>query len=642
MNVSQNDLTSSGKTSPQPLLTSPYGATLRDFVIRFANTNGTGSASANLLFAKGLFRLGYPVGLKNIFPSNIQGMPTWFEVRLNEKGYTGRRDQFADLTVAMNPQTMRQDIENTTKNGLVLVDSSGQSPLYKKNPTSCELILVPCSDIALEHFTNPKTRALFANMIYVGALTEFFNLPESIYHTLIQETLSKSAEANINAFNLGRQYMVQNYSQRLKLFELTRENKNHPDSILITGNEAMALGCVVAGATIGAWYPITPSTSLMQSFAEFTEILRPKCNEEHGDEKEKPLPLAMIQAEDEIASIGMVLGASWMGARAFTATSGPGLSLMNEFLGFAYYAEIPTVLFDIQRNGPSTGMPTRTQQSDLLLAAHASHGDTEHILLFPSSMEECYDFAKLSFDLAERFQTPVIVMGELETGMNTFKALPFKLPDPKSIDRGKRVLKKEEIHSSQKDRKYFRYMDYDGDGIAARSFPGTDSALSYFTRGSGHDAFGRYTEDSKAYSDNLARIKRKFYQNLDLLPTSEVFYQKESKFCLVYIGSTQEIIPELLELLQTEFQLTPSLLRLRAFPFNNQELKDLAKKYSGLIVIEQNRDAQLTQLIVTSVPQIAGITELIPLCFFDGEPLKARQVALAVHDAVAQRTETRL
>ncbi|MDA8134700.1 MAG: 2-oxoacid:acceptor oxidoreductase subunit alpha, partial [Desulfobacteraceae bacterium] len=484
---------------------------VNDFVIRFANVNGSGSASANALFAKSVFRLGVPVSPKNIFPSNIQGLPTWYEVRINEKGNLGRRGGY-DVVVAMNGQTLKKDYEGLAPAGYFMYDSARQLPAdFARDDIT--LIDMPLTQICNREFEDPKLRQLLKNIVYVGALAHLFDMEFSVLTDSILSQYKKKpklGEPNIKALELGFEYAATHFQDTCQL-KVKRSNPltRH---ILMDGNTATALGAVYGGATVAGWYPITPSTSVIEAFDRFTGQYR---RDESGKKK-----VAILQAEDELTALGIALGASWNGARAFTATSGPGISLMNEFLGLAYFAEIPVVLIDVQRTGPSTGMPTRTQQSDILLCAYASHGDTRHVLLFPCDPKECFDMTADAFDLAERLQTPVILMSDLDLGMNDHVCLPPEWDDARTYDRGK-VLDGNQLESLTE--KWGRYMDKDGDGICYRTYPGTHPKLgSYFTRGSSHDEFSAYTEDSDTYQRIMLRLCKKWQTAKGLVPKPEI------------------------------------------------------------------------------------------------------------------------
>ena len=472
---------------------------VNDFVIRFANVNGTGSASANFLFTKAIFRMGIPVTPKNIFPSNIQGLPTWYEVRVSEKGYLGRREGI-DLMVAVNPQSMLSDVNAVKKGGYFLYDSSKTlHSQYIRNDIN--YIGIPLMQMCNEAYTDARQRQLFKNIVYVGALIALLDIEFSVFEGLLAEQFKgkeKLIPSNVKALQLGIDYVKANFKYPL---DIRVERRNLvKDWILMEGNAACGLGAVYAGATFAAWYPITPSTSVVEGFSEFAAEFR-------TDKVTGKKNVAIVQAEDELAAIGMAIGANWNGARSFTATSGPGLSLMNEFLGLAYFAEIPVVLVDVQRTGPSTGMPTRTQQSDVLEAAYASHGDTKHVLIFPSTPKECFEMTADSFDLAEELQTPVIIMTDLDLGMNDHMSPPLNWDDKREYKRGK-VLDAEML---EKIEKFGRYLDVDKDGITYRTIPGTHpSKGSFFTRGTSRDEYAVYTEDSGSYQRNMDRLIRKW------------------------------------------------------------------------------------------------------------------------------------
>src|SRR5215471_8703165 len=494
--------TQEGPSLPQPLLDPDVAAPLEkpvrvnDFALKLANVNGTGSASANGLLMQAIFRMGIPVSGKNLFPSNIQGLPTWYEIRVNKNAYTARALDY-DLMVAINAQTYERDIRELREGGYLLYDSTWPlDPSLRRN--DIHILGAPLAQMCNESFQDPRERVLMKNIAYAGSLVAVLNIDMDIVEELLDEKFAgKKAlrESNRRALRLGFDYAVEHFAPlpfRLEKMEANR------DKILIDGNTATALGCIYAGATVAAWYPITPSTSVMEAFKEFCE--RYRRDPETGKNN-----YAILQAEDELAAIGMVIGASWAGARTFTSTSGPGISLMNELLGLAYYAEIPAVIMDIQRVGPSTGMPTRTQQGDLLECAYASHGDTKHILLFPSNPNECFEFAVKAFDLAERFQTPVFMLSDLDIGMNDWVVPRLMWDDSYQPDRG-RVLSAEQIGELTK---FLRYTGEDENHVAARSLPGVHPKGAFFTRGSGHTKFGDYTEMPDDYQEVLDRLLRK-------------------------------------------------------------------------------------------------------------------------------------
>ena len=578
-----------------------------EFVIKFANVNGSGSASANQLFAKGVFRSGTPVSPKNIFPSNIQGLPTWFEVRASEKGYLGRREG-VDIMVAMNPQSYEGDIKEINPGGYLLYDSS-----WKRNfdRTDINIIEVPLTNLCIEEFSNPKQRLLFKNIVYVGVLSYLLDIEMKIYETLIEEQFKgkeKLISPNIKALNLGHKFAKENLKNRfaIKVEKSTKTN----GKILTSGNEAAGLGCVYGGATLCSWYPITPSTSLAEAFTDYSEKLR-------IDTKTNKNKYAIIQAEDELAAIGIAIGANWNGARAFTATSGPGISLMSEFLGLAYFAEVPLVLFDIQRGGPSTGMPTRTQQSDILSCAYASHGDTKHVLLIPANPNECFEFAAVAFDLADRIQTPVIVISDLDLGMNDWTCHEFEWDDERVFDRGKVLHKKdlEEIES------FGRYLDVDGDGIPYRTYPGTHPDKgAFFTRGTSHDEYAKYTEDGVVNAKNMSRLLKKYQTASELVPSP--FFNQEtnsSQFGVIYYGSTEASMQEALDQMNAE-GIVLDAMRVRAFPFN-LEVWEFIEDHDLLFIVEQNRDGQMRTLIMAEGGIIPD--KLVSILCFDGQPITA-------------------
>jgi len=577
------------------------------FVIKFANVNGSGSASANQLFAKGIFRSGITVSPKNIFPSNIQGLPTWFEVRVSEKGYQGRRES-VDIMVAMNPQSYNQDVQEINPGGYILYDSSWKRDFGR---TDINVIEIPLTKICLKEFADSKQRFLFKNIVYVGALSSLLGIDKNIYEVLIEEQFKgkeKLIEPNVKALGLGFNYAEENLRDRCAI---KVEKSNKTDGMILTsGNDASGLGCIYGGATVCTWYPITPSTSLAESFTSYCEELRI----EPKSDKNK---FAIIQAEDELAAIGMAIGANWNGARGFTATSGPGISLMSEFIGLAYFAEVPLVIFDIQRGGPSTGMPTRTQQSDVLTCAYASHGDTKHVLLMPSTPKECFDFAVEAFDLADRLQTPIIVLSDLDLGMNDWTTPELKWDDSREYDRGK-VLSKADLENLDT---YGRYLDVDGDGIPYRTYPGTHpNKGAYFTRGTSHDENARYTEDGKVNAKNLSRLLKKYQTASELVPRPEFRQDSNlSSIGVIYFGSTDASMKETLDLLQEE-GIVLDAMRLRAFPFN-LEVWEFIEDHDLLFIVEQNRDGQMRTLIMAE----GGIVpdKLVSILCFDGSPITA-------------------
>lgn len=578
-----------------------------EFVIKFANVNGSGSASANQMFAKGIFRSGVPVSPKNIFPSNIQGLPTWFEVRISEKGYLGRTEG-VDIAVAMNPQSYNEDLREINSGGYLIYDSSWKRDFKR---TDINIIEIPLTKLCVEEFTNPKTRLLFKNIVYVGALSYLLGMDKEIYETLIAEQFKgkdKLIAPNIKALNIGYDYASGNLKGSCEI--KVNKSEKTKGMILTSGNDASGLGCVYGGATVCSWYPITPSTSLAEAFTDYSEKLRI----EENTNKNK---YAIIQAEDELAAVGMAIGANWNGARAFTATSGPGISLMSEFLGLAYFAEVPLVVFDIQRGGPSTGMPTRTQQSDVLSCAYASHGDTKHVLLIPSNPKECFEFAAEAFDLADRIQTPVIVLSDLDLGMNDWSCPEFEWDDSKTYDKGK-VLYAKDLEEIEK---FGRYLDVDGDGIPYRTYPGAHSEKgAYFNRGTSHDEYARYTEDGVVNARNLSRLLKKYQTASDMVP-SPIFNQEtnSSPTGVIYFGSTEASMQEALDKLHEE-GIVLDAMRIRAFPFN-LEVWEFIEDHDLLFIVEQNRDGQMRTLVMAEGGIIPD--KLVSILCFDGQPITA-------------------
>ncbi len=598
----------------------PMNTRSNDFVIKIANVNGTGSASANGLLMKAIFRMGIPVVGKNFFPSNIQGLPTWFEIRVSREGYLARSGR-VDIMVAMNAQTYARDLADVSPGGYLLYDSTWprDKQLTRDDVT---LIGIPLAQMVNEQFENIRARILMKNVCYLGALAALLDLDMRVLEELLKETFAdkqKLVAGNLKAIELGYQYAKQHCDCPLPLrLEPMNATAGH---IMVDGNTLAALGCVYAGATVGAWYPITPSTSLMDAFKEFCE--RYRVDPETGKQR-----YCIVQAEDELAAIGMVLGAGWNGARAFTPTSGPGLSLMNEFIGFAYYAEIPAVIFDVQRVGPSTGMPTRTQQADLLFAAYASHGDTRHVLLFPADPAECFHMAVAAFDLAERLQTPVMVLSDLDIGMNDWMVPKLSWDEDYVPDRGK-VYSQEQLRDM---RVFHRYTDSDGDGIAYRSLPGVHPGGAYFTRGSGHNRRGAYTEDADEYQDVLDRLRHKHDTAKALVPAPVVHSKKGVKTGIVSIGSCDAAVREALDILAREGT-EVNYLRVRGFPFN-REVEEFVERHEHLFVVEQNRDAQLKALLLleTNVER----RKLTSILHYGGMPMDSRCIVSGISEALAK------
>lgn len=595
-------------------------ATVNDVVIKIATVNGTGSASANGLLRKSIFRMGVPVVGKNYFPSNIQGLPTWYEIRVTGDGYQSRSNR-VDVMVAMNAQTYVQDMADVASGGWLIYDSTWpRSQLLNREDIT--VIGIPFSRLCNEHFDGARARILMKNIAYVGAVAALLDIDLEIITALLEETFAAKAhmiESNIEAIRLGFDYARENVdcplSMRVKAIDATSGN------IMIDGNTAAGLGCMYAGATVGAWYPITPSTSLMDAFRDF-------CSRYRIDPESGKSTYCIIQAEDELAAIGMVLGAAWNGARSFTPTSGPGISLMSEFIGFAYYAEIPAVVFDVQRAGPSTGMPTRTQQGDILSCAYASHGDTKHVLLFPADPAECFYTAIEAFDLAERLQTPIIVMSDLDIGMNDWMIPELEWDEDYVPDRGK-ILGAAELEEMDR---FHRYLDVDGDGIPYRTLPGVHPKGAYFTRGSGHTKFGAYTEDSAAYQEVIDRLLVKWETARDILPKPDIRYSKFNSTGIITVGSGDGACTEALDRLAKQ-DIGLNYCRIKAFPFAD-EVCEFIKQHEVVYVVEQNRDAQLRTLLIIDIEADQG--KLVPLLHYNGMPIHSGFVVDKVLQEIAK------
>ena len=585
-----------------------------DFAFKIATANGTGSASANGLIMQTIFRMGVPVTGKNVFPSNIQGLPTWYEIRVNRQGYTARTPVF-DLMVAMNPATYQKDVNELRSGGWLLYDSTWplDSRLVRPDVT---YLGIPLAEMCNEQFSGVRERILMKNIAYAGALTALLKMDTVIIRELLKEKFSRKPalmDSNQKAIDIGFDYATKHLNCPLPI-HLEGMDKTS-ESILIDGNTAAALGCVYAGATVGAWYPITPATSVMEAFKGFCQKYRrePETNRNR---------FAILQAEDELSAIGMVIGASWAGARAFTPTAGPGISLMTEFIGLAYYAEVPAVIFDVQRTGPSTGMPTRTQQGDLMLCAYASHGDTRHICLYPSDPREAFEFAVAAFDLAERFQTPVFMLSDLDIGMNDWMIPKLTWDDSYRPDRGK-VLSVDELEQVKT---FHRYLDVDGDGVPYRTLPGTHPKGAYFTRGSGHNRFGVYTEDADEYVDVLDRLDQKIQHAARAVPAPIVKTTAGAKLGLVTVGGCHAACVEALDLLRAE-GVAIDYMRVRGFPFGD-DVRSFLESHEVNFIVEQNRDAQLRSLLTleTSVP----IEKLESVRYYGGFPMSAHHVIAGV------------
>lgn len=583
---------------------------VNDFAIKLANVNGTGSASANGLLMQAIFRMGIPVSGKNLFPSNIQGLPTWYEIRVNKSGHTARALDY-DLMVAMNAQTYARDIHEIRSGGYVLYDSSWplERSLYRED---IHFLPVPLAQMCNERFDDSRERILMKNIAYAGSLVALLNVDMEIVENLLAEKFSRKKalqESNRKALNIGFEYAKKHFDCPLP-FYLEKADAN-ADKILIDGNTAAALGCIYAGATVAAWYPITPATSVMDAFKQF-------CEQYRRDPVTGRNNYCVLQAEDELAAIGMVIGASWNGARAFTSTAGPGISLMNELLGLAYYSEIPAVVIDVQRVGPSTGMPTRTQQGDLMECAYASHGDTKHILLFPGNPAECFEFAVKSFDLAERFQTPVLMLSDLDIGMNDWVVPRLTWDDAYRPDRG-RVLSEEDLRGLTQ---FYRYTGEDENHVAPRTLPGVHASGAYVTRGSGHNKFGAYTETPREYQEVLDRLLAKHRAAAYHVPLPEVARVADPQFGVITSGGCDPAVREALDLL-AERGFHADYLRIRGFPFH-QSVEEFLYEHEMCFIVEQNRDAQLRSLLTleTCVPK----DRLRSVLAYSGFPLSARNV----------------
>ncbi len=591
---------------------------INDFVVKFANVNGSGSASANELFAKTILRMGVPVSPRNIFPSNIQGLPTWYEVRVTERGWLGRRGG-VDLMVAMNPQTWDRDLQEIEPGGYLLYDSS-KALAPSKFRADVHALGVPLTELCNAAYSDPRERQLLKNIMYVGALSAMLGIEPEVVSQLLGEQYKgkdKLMAPNLDAFRKGYDWAAQHLPGALAL--KVRRADAVGDRIFIDGNSAAALGCVYGGATVCAWYPITPSSSLAEAFQRY-------CARYRVDRETGRNCYAIVQAEDELASIGIVVGAGWNGARAFTATSGPGISLMTEFIGLAYFAEIPVTIINVQRGGPSTGMPTRTQQADIVACAYASHGDTKHVLLFPEDPHECFEFSAQALDLADRLQTPVFVMTDLDIGMNQRLAAPFAWDDARRYDRGK-VMTAEELESGKN---FGRYLDVDGDGVPYRTYPGTHPTRgSYFTRGTTKDAYARYSEAGPDYIENVQRLLRKFETAKRLVPAAVIGRASaKTRFGVVYYGSTSPAMAEASESLERR-GVHVDTLRVRAFPFGDEVDRFIAE-HETVFVVEQNRDAQLRGMLVNELGYAPS--RLVPVLHYDGTPITARFITNEIAD----------
>ena len=585
-----------------------------DFAFKIGTVNGTGSASANGLIMQTIYRMGIPISGKNVFPSNIQGLPTWYEIRVNKDGHTARTPIF-DLLVAMNPATYAKDVSEVRSGGWILHDSSWPMDEGLKR-SDITFLGVPIGNMCVEHFEGARSRILMKNIVYAGALAALLQMDMDVIRALLNETFASKQhllDANYKAIQLGFDYATEHFDCPLPIhlegMDATR------DHIIIDGNTALGLGCVYAGATVAAWYPITPSTSVMDGFTRFCERFRK--DPESGERR-----FAIIQAEDELAAAGMVVGAGWAGARAFTPTSGPGISLMSEFIGLAYYAEIPTVFVNVQRTGPSTGMPTRTQQGDLMLCAYASHGDTKHIVIFPGDPGECFEFAAHAFDLAERFQTPVFLVSDLDIGMNDWMVPRFEWDDAYQPDRGK-VLTADELEEIET---FYRYLDVDGDHIPQRTVPGVHPKGAYFTRGSGHNKYGGYTEDSEEYMEVVDRLLAKVDSAGEFVPAPIIERNEGADYGLVTVGGCDAAVREAAAAMAAEGRHF-DYMRIRGFPFS-RDVVEFLNAHQQNFIVEQNRDGQLRNLLLleTDLPK----DRLLSVRYYGGFPMSSHHVVSGI------------
>jgi 2-oxoglutarate/2-oxoacid ferredoxin oxidoreductase subunit alpha len=582
---------------------------VNDFSIQIATVNGSGSQSANLVLLKSIFRMGIPVSGKNLFPSNIAGLPTWYTIRASKDGYVARKKEI-DLLIAMNPETSKEDMLSLPPGGAAIYEESANLQQFRDD-VAC--YPVPFDKLTAAVCPEAKLRKLVKNMIYVGVAAQLLKMDMAAVEAALRQQFAKkvkAADLNWAAVQAGYDYSSASFTKKDPLLlEAMDETKG---KIIIDGNAAAALGCIFAGCTVAMWYPITPSSSLVENFIDYAKRYRV---EESGK-----ATFAVVQAEDELAAIGAVFGAGWAGARAMTATSGPGISLMAEFAGLGYYAELPGVIFDVQRTGPSTGMPTRNQQGDLLSVAFLSHGDTKHVMLIPGSVRECFEMAQTAFDLTEQLQTPVFVMSDLDLGMNNWMSEPFAYPD-KPLNRGK-VLNAEDLTRLGG---FARYKDVDGDGVGYRTLPGTDHPMAaYFTRGSGHNEKAQYTERPDDYFNNMERLAKKFETARSLVPRPDVVQTGKAKIGLIAFGTSDFATQESRDQLKKEYGLETDYLRLRAYPFS-REVQEFVASHELVYVIEQNRDAQMRSLLKLDLPAEETV-KLRSIRHFNGLPIDARSI----------------
>lgn len=604
--------TTSVQRGPQVTDIEDSPAGINNFVIVAATVNGSGSQTANNCLLRALFKMGIPVTGKNLFPSNIQGLPTWFQIRLSEDGFVGRRDT-CEVLVALNRSTAAEDISKVSSGGMVVLPSEWK---LAEDRTDITYYTLPVQQMAKDSGANADLRPYVANMAYVGALVELLGIDADEIEAALMNHFGgkrKAVDLNFGVVKAAIEYTRTNITKR-DPFRVQRSNKT-AGKILINGNSAGGLGAVFGGVSVVAWYPITPSTSLVDALTDYAKDLR--INKETGEHT-----YAIVQAEDEIAAIGMVVGAGWAGARAMTSTSGPGISLMTEYAGYAHFAEVPAVIWDIQRMGPSTGLPTRTSQGDILMAYYLGHGDTRHVLLLPANMEECFESGWRAFDLAERLQTPIFVLSDLDLGMNLWMSQPFAYPDT-PFDRGK-VLSADEL---AKLGGFHRYEDVDGDGVGYRTLPGTDSPYAaYFTRGSGHNIEAQYTERADEWQANLARLHRKFEHARTLVPKPVIDEVAGAEIGIISYGSNDSAITEARSMLASR-GIQTSYLRLRALP-TTEEFQQFVAKYPRHYIVENNFDGQMAKILLTEAPTHAAQLKSVNQC--DGLPLTGRWIAQSI------------
>ena len=598
-----------------------------DFVIKFANINGSGSASANELFARSIMRMGVSVAPRNIFPSNIQGMPTWYEMRVSAAGWLGRRGG-CEMMVAMNPQTWDRDLAEIEPGGYLVYDSTKMIPSSKLR-SDITVLGIPLTEICNREYTDPRQRQLFKNILYVGALTAFLDMEFEAVEKLVADQYrgkDKLISANINALKLGYTYAKEHFACPLGL--RIERSDSVGDRIFANGNDACGLGAVYGGATVCGWYPITPSTSIVESYGNY-------CRKFRTDPDSGQARYGLVQAEDELAAIGILIGGAWNGARSFTATSGPGISLMQEFLGLAYFAEVPLVIFNVQRGGPSTGMPTRTQQSDLIACAYASHGDTKHVLIFPEDPYECFTLGAQSFDIADQLQTPVFVLIDLDIGMNDRLCKPFEWDDESRYKRGK-VMSAEDLESGKD---FGRYLDVDGDGIPYRTIPGTHPTKgAFFSRGTTRNAYAKYSEVGTDYVYNMERLRRKFETAKKLIPAPIAKKAAQpTRYGAIYYGSTSPAMAEAYALLE-EKGIYVDIMRVRGFPFAD-EVVDFINAHDTVFVVEQNESGQLRMLLVNECE--IDPKKLIRVLHYDGTPITARFISGKICETISKQNETK-